>query len=116
VTVDAANAIRQYGVGVKWATITFTRHYRQHQKGQQTSTNPIASIFAWTRGLIYRGRIDNTPDVTQFAETPEKVCIGTVESGFMTRDLAVLIGPDQKWLDTQDFLAKLDENLKAAMK
>jgi isocitrate dehydrogenase len=95
---------------------TVTRHYRQHQKGQQTSTNPIASIFAWTRGLIYRGRFDNTPDVTGFAETLERVCIGTVESGFMTRDLAVLIGPDQKWLNTQDFLAKLDENLKQAMK
>jgi isocitrate dehydrogenase len=95
---------------------TVTRHYRQHQKGQQTSTNPIASIFAWTRGLIYRGRFDATPEVTRFAETLEKVCIGTVESGFMTRDLAVLIGPDQKWLNTQDFLAKLDENLKAAMK
>jgi isocitrate dehydrogenase len=95
---------------------TVTRHYRQHQKGQQTSTNPIASIFAWTRGLIYRGRFDDTPEVTRFAETLEKVCIGTVESGFMTRDLAVLIGPDQKWLNTQDFLAKLDENLKLAMK
>jgi isocitrate dehydrogenase len=94
---------------------TVTRHYRQHQKGQQTSTNPIASIFAWTRGLIYRGQFDHTPDVTRFAETLEKVCIGTVESGFMTRDLAVLIGPDQKWLNTQDFLAKLDENLKVAM-
>jgi isocitrate dehydrogenase len=95
---------------------TVTRHYRQHQKGQQTSTNPIASIFAWTRGLIYRGRFDETPEVTRFAETMEQVCIGTVESGFMTRDLAVLIGPDQKWLNTQDFLAKLDENLKLAMK
>jgi isocitrate dehydrogenase len=95
---------------------TVTRHYRQHQKGQQTSTNPIASIFAWTRGLIYRGRFDETPEVTRFAETLEQVCIGTVESGFMTRDLAVLIGPDQKWLNTQDFLAKLDENLKLAMK
>jgi isocitrate dehydrogenase len=95
---------------------TVTRHYRQHQKGQQTSTNPIASIFAWTRGLISRGRFDETPEVTRFAETLEQVCIGTVESGFMTRDLAVLIGPDQKWLNTQDFLAKLDENLKSAMK
>jgi isocitrate dehydrogenase len=94
---------------------TVTRHYRQHQKGQQTSTNPIASIFAWTRGLIYRGQFDGTPEVTKFAETLEKVCIGTVEAGFMTRDLAVLIGPDQKWFNTQDFLAKLDENLKQAM-
>jgi isocitrate dehydrogenase len=94
---------------------TVTRHYRQHQRGQQTSTNPIASIFAWTRGLVYRGRFDNTPDVTHFAETLEKVCIGTVEDGFMTRDLALLIGPDQKWMNTQDFLAKLDENLQQAM-
>src|SRR6202166_266727 len=77
---------------------TVTRHYRQHQKGQQTSTNPIASIFAWTRGLIYRGRFDDTPDVTRFAETLEKVCIGTVESGFMTRDLSIIIGPDQPWM------------------
>jgi isocitrate dehydrogenase len=83
--------------------------------GRQTSTNPIASIFAWTLGLIYRGRFDGTPEVTKFAEALEKVCIGTVESGFMTRDLAVLIGPDQKWLNTQDFQAKLDENLKLAM-
>jgi len=94
---------------------TVTRHYRQRQKGQQTSTNPIASIFAWTRGLIYRGRFDGTPEVTKFAETLEKVCVGMVESGFMTRDLAVLIGPDKKWLNTQDFLAKLDANLKQAM-
>ena len=94
---------------------TVTRHYRQHQKGQETSTNPIASIFAWTRGLIYRGRFDNTPDVTHFAEMLEKVCVETVEAGFMTRDLAVLIGPDQKWLNTQDFLAKLDGALQQAM-
>ncbi len=94
---------------------TVTRHYRQHQKGQETSTNPIASIFAWTRGLSYRGRFDNTPDVTRFAETLERVCIETVESGYMTKDLAMLIGPDQKWLNTQAFLATLDENLKAAM-
>ena len=94
---------------------TVTRHYRQHQKGQETSTNPIASIFAWTRGLAYRGRFDNTPDVTRFAETLERVCIETVESGSMTKDLAVLIGPQQKWLNTQAFLAKIDDNLKAAM-
>ncbi|MGC8476741.1 MAG: NADP-dependent isocitrate dehydrogenase [Acetobacteraceae bacterium] len=94
---------------------TVTRHYRQHQKGQETSTNPIASIFAWTRGLAYRGKFDNTPDVTHFAETLEKVCVATVEAGFMTKDLAVLVSPTQKWLNTQDFLAKLDENLKAAM-
>jgi isocitrate dehydrogenase len=94
---------------------TVTRHYRQHQKGQVTSTNPIASIFAWTRGLIYRGRFDDTPDVTKFAETLERVCIETVEAGDMTKDLAALIGPNQKWLNTQDFLTKLDENLQAAM-
>ena len=94
---------------------TVTRHYRQHQKGQETSTNPIASIFAWTRGLIYRGRFDNTPDVTHFAETLEKVCVETVESGAMTKDLSILIGPKEPWLNTQAFLAKLDENLQKAM-
>ena len=94
---------------------TVTRHYREHQKGRQTSTNPIASIFAWTRGLIYRGRFDDTPDVTHFAETLERVCISTVESGFMTKDLALLVGPVQNWLSTQDFLAKIDENLRAGM-
>ena len=93
---------------------TVTRHYREYQKGRQTSTNPIASVFAWTRGLIYRGRFDNTPDVTNFAETLEQVCIDTVESGFMTKDLSLLIGPEQKWLNTEDFLAKIDENLQAA--
>ncbi len=94
---------------------TVTRHYRQHQQGKETSTNPIASIFAWTRGLKYRGQFDNTPDVERFAETLEKVCIETVEAGFMTKDLALLIGPDQSWMTTQAFLAKLDEGLKAAM-
>jgi isocitrate dehydrogenase len=94
---------------------TVTRHYREHQKGRKTSTNPIASIFAWTRGLAYRGKFDGTPDVTAFAETLEKVCIETVEAGYMTKDLAVLIGKDQPWLTTEDFLAKLDENLKKAM-
>ncbi len=94
---------------------TVTRHYRQHQQGRETSTNPIASIFAWTRGLAYRGRFDDTPEVTRFAETLERVCVETVESGFMTKDLAVLIGADQKWLNTQAFLAKIDDNLKAAM-
>ncbi len=94
---------------------TVTRHYRQHQKGQETSTNPIASIFAWTRGLAYRGRFDETPEVTRFAETLERVCIETVEAGFMTKDLATLIGPEQAWLNTQAFLSKIDENLKAAM-
>jgi isocitrate dehydrogenase len=94
---------------------TVTRHYREHQKGRKTSTNPIASIFAWTRGLAYRGKFDGTPDVTAFAETLEKVCIETVEAGHMTKDLAVLIAKDQPWLSTEDFLAKLDENLKKAM-
>ncbi len=94
---------------------TVTRHFREHQKGRETSTNPIASIFAWTRGLIYRGRFDNTADVTAFAETLERVCVQTVESGAMTKDLAVLIGKDQPWLNTEAFLAKIDDNLKTAM-
>ncbi len=94
---------------------TVTRHYRQHQEGKETSTNPIASIFAWTQGLSYRGKFDDTPEVTKFAETLEKVCVETVESGFMTKDLALLVGPDQGWQTTQGFLAKLDENLQAAM-
>jgi len=94
---------------------TVTRHYRQHQQGKETSTNPIASIFAWTRGLQYRGKFDETPDVVRFAETLERVCVETVESGFMTKDLALLIGPDQAWLTTQAFLAKLDDGLKVAM-
>ena len=94
---------------------TVTRHFREHQKGRETSTNPIASVFAWTRGLAYRGKFDNTPDVTDFADTLERVCIETVESGFMTKDLAVLIGPAQKFLNTQDFLAKIDDNLRKAM-
>ena len=94
---------------------TVTRHYREHQKGRETSTNPIASIFAWTRGLAYRGRFDGTPDVTRFADTLERVCIETVESGSMTKDLALLIGPQQPYLNTQDFLSKIDDNLRAAM-
>jgi isocitrate dehydrogenase len=94
---------------------TVTRHYRDHQKGKPTSTNPIASIFAWTRGLIYRGKFDDTPDVTAFAETLEKVCVETVESGFMTKDLALLVGKDAPWMNTQDFLDKIDSNLQAAM-
>ena len=94
---------------------TVTRHYRLHQQGKETSTNPIASIFAWTRGLYYRGSFDNTPEVVKFAETLEKVCVETVESGFMTKDLAILIGADQKWLTTTQFLDKIDANLKDAM-
>jgi len=94
---------------------TVTRHYRMHQEGKETSTNPIASIFAWTRALSYRGKFDETPDVIGFAETLERVCVETVESGFMTKDLALLIGPDQPWLNTQAFLDQLDGALKTAM-
>ena len=94
---------------------TVTRHYREHQKGRETSTNPIASIFAWTRGLAYRGQFDATPDVTAFAETLERVCIETVESGCMTKDLAILIGRAQPWMNTQDFLATINENLKTTI-
>ncbi|MEV0617294.1 NADP-dependent isocitrate dehydrogenase [Nonomuraea sp. NPDC050404] len=94
---------------------TVTRHYRQHQQGNPTSTNPIASIFAWTRGLAHRGKLDNTPAVTEFAHKLEQVCVETVESGQMTKDLALLVGGDAKWLTTQDFLAALDENLKKKM-
>ncbi len=92
---------------------TVTRHFRQHQQGKPTSTNPIASIYAWTRGLQHRGKLDNTPDVVAFADALEEVCVETVESGKMTKDLALLIGPQTPWLTTQEFLAALDENLKA---
>jgi isocitrate dehydrogenase len=94
---------------------TVTRHYRQHQQGKPTSTNPIASIFAWTRGLHFRGQMDDTPDVTAFADTLERVCVQTVESGKMTKDLALLVGEDQEFLTTQDFLAAIDENLQKEM-
>ncbi len=94
---------------------TVTRHYRMHQQGKPTSTNPIASIFAWTRGLAARGRMDNTPAVSEFADTLERVCVQTVEAGNMTKDLALLIGPDQEWQTTQEFLASIDENLERAM-
>ena len=94
---------------------TVTRHFRQHQQGKPTSTNPIASIFAWTRGLSARGRMDGTPAVSEFAETLERVCVETVESGKMTKDLALLVGPDQEWQSTQEFLASIDENLKVAV-
>ncbi|MBA3436991.1 MAG: NADP-dependent isocitrate dehydrogenase [Thermoleophilaceae bacterium] len=93
---------------------TVTRHFRLHQQGQETSTNPIASIFAWTRALSARGRMDETPEVTEFAETLERVCVDTVESGKMTKDLAQLIGPDQAYETTQEFLASIDENLRTA--
>jgi isocitrate dehydrogenase len=95
---------------------TVTRHYRQWQKGEQTSTNSMASIFAWTRGLEHRGKLDATPDLTHFAQTLEKVCVDTVEAGDMTKDLALLVGPDQKWLSTEGFLDKIDQNLRKAMK
>jgi isocitrate dehydrogenase len=94
---------------------TVTRHYRQHQQGKATSTNPIASIFAWTRGLSHRGKLDGTPEVTRFAETLEQVCVDTVESGKMTKDLALLVGEDTPFLTTEEFLAALAENLRAAM-
>jgi len=94
---------------------TVTRHYRQHQKGEETSTNSIASIFAWTRGLAHRAKLDDNAELKRFADTLEKVCVDTVESGFMTKDLALLIGSDQPWLSTTGFLDKIDENLQKAM-
>ncbi len=94
---------------------TVTRHYRQHQQGKATSTNPIASIFAWTGGLKFRGKFDETPDVVRFAETLERVCIETVESGKMTKDLALLIGPDQPWMTTEQFFEAIRQNLETEM-
>jgi len=94
---------------------TVTRHFREYQKGKETSTNPIASIYAWTRGLWYRGKFDGTPELQRFAETLERVCVETVEAGFMTKDLALLISPQQTWLTTGQFLDKLDHNLNKAM-
>jgi isocitrate dehydrogenase len=94
---------------------TVTRHYRQHQQGKATSTTSIASIFAWTRALTYRARIDGTPEVERFAQTLERVCVETVESGRMTKDLALLIGPDQPWLTTQQFLGELAVELARAL-
>ncbi|MCM0000290.1 MAG: NADP-dependent isocitrate dehydrogenase [Erythrobacter sp.] len=94
---------------------TVTRHYRQHQQGKATSTNPIASIFAWTRGLMYRGKFDGTPDVVKFAETLERVCVATVEKGYMTKDLALLIGPGQAWQTTEQFFETVAENLEKEM-
>ena len=95
---------------------TVTRHFREHQKGNPTSTNPIASIFAWTQGLAHRGKLDATPEVTAFAQTLERVCVETVEEGKMTKDLAMLIGPEQPWQTTQDFLASIDVNLQRAVR
>lgn len=94
---------------------TVTRHYREHQKGKETSTNSIASIFAWSRGLAHRAKLDDNADLAKFATTLETVCVDTVEAGFMTKDLALLVGPDQKWLSTTGFLDKVDQNLKTAM-
>jgi isocitrate dehydrogenase len=94
---------------------TVTRHYREHQKGKETSTNSVASIFAWTRGLAHRAKLDNNQALAKFAGTLEKVCVDTVQAGFMTKDLALLVGADQKWLSTTGFLDKVDENLKKAM-
>jgi isocitrate dehydrogenase len=94
---------------------TVTRHYRLHQQGKETSTNPIASIFAWTRGLKFRGEFDGTPEVVKFAETLENVCIEAVESGNMTKDLAILIGPQQPWMTTNQFLEELDGRLRSKM-
>ena len=93
---------------------TVTRHYRQHQQGKETSTNPIASIFAWTQGLRFRAKFDNTPDLAAFATTLEDVCVKTVETGKMTKDLALLVGPDQDYQSTDAFLDTLDENMKKA--
>ena len=94
---------------------TVTRHYRMHQQGKATSTNPIASIFAWTGGLKYRGKFDDTPEVVRFAETLERVCVETVESGQMTKDLAILVGPEQAWMTTEQFFEAIVKNLEAAM-
>jgi isocitrate dehydrogenase len=94
---------------------TVTRHYREHQKGKETSTNSIASIFAWTRGLSHRAKLDGNQDLSRFASTLEKVCVDTVEAGHMTKDLALLVGADQKWLSTTGFLDKVDANLQNAM-
>ena len=94
---------------------TITRHYRQHQQGKATSSNPIASIFAWTRALIYRGRFDDTPEVVAFAQAIERICIETVESGKMTKDLAILIGPEQAWMTTEQFFEAIVQNLEKEM-
>jgi isocitrate dehydrogenase len=94
---------------------TVTRHYREHQKGKETSTNSIASIFAWTRGLSHRAKLDNNDPLAKFAATLEKVCVETVEAGYMTKDLALLVGADQRWLSTTGFLDKVAENLTKAM-
>jgi isocitrate dehydrogenase len=108
-TPDGSTALAEAAHG------TVTRHFRQHEQGKPTSTNPIASIYAWTGGLKYRGKLDGTLAVTAFAETLERVCVQTVEQGKMTKDLALLVGPDQGWLTTEEFLAAIDQNLAAAL-
>jgi len=108
-TPDGSTALAEAAHG------TVTRHFRQHELGKPTSTNPIASIYAWTGGLKHRGKLDGTPEVTAFAETLERVCVQTVEEGKMTKDLALLVGPDQAWLTTEEFLAAIDENLAASL-
>jgi isocitrate dehydrogenase len=108
-TPDGKSALAEAAHG------TVTRHYRQWQKGEKTSTNPIASIFAWTRGLMHRAKLDGTPEVAKFAQTLEDVIIKTVESGHMTKDLAALVGKDQKWQTTDEFMATLAENMRKAM-
>jgi isocitrate dehydrogenase len=108
-TPDGKSALAEAAHG------TVTRHYRQWQKGEKTSTNPIASIFAWTRGLMHRAKLDGTPEVAKFAQTLEDVIIKTVESGHMTKDLAALVGKDQKWQTTEEFMATLAENMRKAM-
>jgi isocitrate dehydrogenase len=108
-TPDGSTALAEAAHG------TVTRHFRQHQLGKPTSTNPVASIYAWTGGLKHRGKLDGTPEVTAFAETLERVCVQTVEEGKMTKDLALLVGPDQAYLTTEEFLAAIDENLAAAL-
>src|SRR5438874_1149049 len=118
---DFARASLRYGlqrglpVYLSTKNTIVTRHYRLHQQGKPTSTNPIASIFAWTRALLARGRMDDTPAVSQFAETLERVCVQTVESGKMTKDLAILVGPEQPWQTTEEFLATIDEELRGAV-
>ena len=94
---------------------TVTRHYRMHQQGKETSTNPIASIFAWTRGLAHRAKLDNNEELQSFSSILERVCIKTVEKGFMTKDLALLVGSNQSWLNTHDFIDKIDSNLQSSM-
>ena len=115
VRVGVQDLRRRRPVEAEAAHGTVTRHYRMHQQGKATSTNPIASIFAWTGGLKYRGKFDDTPEVVKFAETLERVCVETVEKGQMTKDLAILVGPEQAWMTTEQFFEAIVKNLQAAM-